>query len=75
MRRDPIIDEVRAIRDSIASEHNYDLDSIFRMLRTREIASGRSHATLPPRRLPATATEPEAATPPGAAAGDDSRRG
>ncbi len=60
MSRDPIIDEVRAIRDAIAKEHNYDLDSICRMLQTREVTSGRSHVTLPPRRLPmATAAEPE----------------
>ena len=75
MSRDPIIDEVRAIRDGIAREHNYDLDSIFRMLRTREMTSGRSHVTLPPRRLPgATATEPEDAGQ-GAAADAASRRG
>lgn len=75
MSRDPIIDEVRAIRDAIAREHNYDLDSIFRMLRTREITSGRSHVTLPPRRLPVpTATEPEDAAQQGAAADVASRR-
>jgi hypothetical protein len=62
MNRDPIIDEVRAIRDAIAREHNYDLDSIFRMLRARETTSGRSHVTLPPRRSPvATSTESEEA--------------
>ena len=60
MSRDPIIDEVRAIRDAIAKEHNYDLDSIFRMLRSRETTSGRPHVTLSPRPLPvAPLTEPE----------------
>lgn len=54
MSRDPIIDDVRAIRDAIAKEHNYDLDSIFQMLRARETASGRSHVTLPPRPVPVT---------------------
>ena len=39
MSRDPIIDEVRAIRDSIAREHNYDLDAVFRMLQQAEIDS------------------------------------
>lgn len=29
MSQDPIIDEVRAIRDAIAKEYNYDLNSIF----------------------------------------------
>ncbi len=60
MSRDPIIDEVRAIRDAIAKEHNYDLDSIFRMLRSRETTSGRPHVTLSPRPLSvALSTEPE----------------
>jgi len=76
MSRDPIIDEVRAIRDAIAREHDYDLDSIFRMLRTREMTSGRPHVTLAPRRMPvATATEPEDAARQGAAADAASRRG
>ena len=76
MSRDPIVDDVRAIRDAIAREHNYDLDSIFRMLQTREMTSGRSHVTLPPRRLTvATATVPEDATHQGAAADAASRRG
>ena len=50
MSRDPIIDEVRAIRDGIAREHNYDLDSIFGMLRRHE-SSGSPHVKLPPKRL------------------------
>ena len=60
MSHDPIIDEVRAIRDAIAREHNYDLDSIFLMLRTREAASERLPVVLPPKLLRAAeATEPE----------------
>ena len=50
MSRDPIVDEVRAIRDVIAREHNYDLDSIFRMLRKHESSEG-AHVKLPPKRL------------------------
>ena len=49
MSQDPFVDEVRAIRDAIAQEHNYDLDSIFRMLRSREATSENRHVTLPPR--------------------------
>ena len=37
--RDPIVESTRAIRDEIAREHNYDLRSIFKMLR-RPAASG-----------------------------------
>jgi len=68
MSHDPIIDEVRAIRDAIAREHNYDLDSIFRMLRTREATSDRLHVTLPPKLLRVTrSSEPEDAAQQGAA--------
>jgi hypothetical protein len=49
MRRDPIIAEVRAIREDIAREHNYDLNSIFRMLRRHE--SNEAHVNLSPKRL------------------------
>jgi hypothetical protein len=52
MSHDSVIDEVRATRDAIAREHNYDLDSIFRMLRTREAKSERLHVTFPPRPWP-----------------------
>ena len=51
MSRDAIIDEVRTIRDAIAREHDYDLDSIFHALRDREAKSHRPHVTLPPKRL------------------------
>ena len=68
MIRDAIIDEVRAIRDAIAREHNYDLDSLFRMLRAREATSERSHVTLPPKLLPVERpTEAEEAAQQGAA--------
>ena len=50
MSRDPIVDEVRAIREVIAREHNYDLDSIFRMLRRYE-SSESTHVKLSPKRL------------------------
>jgi hypothetical protein len=49
MRRDPIIDEVRAIREDIAREHDYDLNSIFRMLRRNESSEG--HVNLSPKWL------------------------
>ena len=51
MTRNAIIDEVRAIRDAIAREHNYDVDSVFQMLREREATSGTPHVTLSPRQL------------------------
>jgi hypothetical protein len=48
MSSDPIVDEVRAIRDAIAREHGYDLGAIFRMLREAEAKSGREHVSPPP---------------------------
>ena len=55
MMHDPIIDEVRAIRDAIASEHNYDINAIFDTFRRMEAASGRPHESPPPRSAPLVA--------------------
>ncbi len=56
MSRDSILDEVRAIRDSIAREHDYDLTSIFRMLQQAERDSSVPHVSpSPPKVAPATA--------------------
>jgi hypothetical protein len=51
MKRDPIVNEVRAVRDPIAREHNYDLAAIFRMLRDVEARSGREYVSPPPPRV------------------------
>jgi hypothetical protein len=37
---DPIVDEVRSIRDAHAARFEYDLDAIFRDIKEREIAAG-----------------------------------
>lgn len=58
MRKDPIVDEVRTIRDGIAREHGYDLGAIFRMLRDKEATSDREHVSPPP---PKVQPLPEAA--------------
>jgi hypothetical protein len=50
MTQDPIIQEVRAIRDQIASEYDYDIDAIFEALRTAETSSGKEHVTLATRK-------------------------
>jgi hypothetical protein len=54
MEKDPIVEEVREIRELIARENHHDLEAIFAMLRRMEAESARPHVTLPPRRLPAT---------------------
>ena len=47
---DPIVAEVRKIRDRHAAAFNYDLDAIFRDLKDKEKRSGRSYVSYPPRR-------------------------
>ena len=37
---DPIVDEVRRIREAHAARFNYDLDAIFRDIKEREKKSG-----------------------------------
>lgn len=37
---DPIVDEVRRVRDAHAARFNYDLDAIFQDIRERERKSG-----------------------------------
>jgi hypothetical protein len=36
MAKDPIVDEVRRIRDEYAAQFNYDLNAIYRDLKERE---------------------------------------
>ena len=40
MHEDPIIDEVRKIRERLAEEHNFDVGAIFEDLRKRQNALG-----------------------------------
>ena len=51
MARDPIVEEVRAIRDAIAKEHGYDLKTYMRAMQQEAAKSGRKLVTLPPRRI------------------------
>ena len=50
MTRDPIVEEVRAVRDEIAKAFDYDLSAIFEDLRAQERASGRPTVSLQPRK-------------------------
>ena len=49
MHNDPIVEEVRRIRDAHAAKFGYDLDAIFRDLKAKEQASGRRFVRYPPR--------------------------
>jgi hypothetical protein len=47
---DPIVDEVRRIRDAHAVMFNYDLDAMFRDIKEQEKRSGLKFVSYPPRR-------------------------
>ena len=49
MQNDPIVDEVRKVRDAHAAKFNYDLDAIYRDLKAQELAGGRRFVRFPPR--------------------------
>ena len=49
MPQDPIVEEVRTIRDAHARRFAYDLDAICEDVRRRERESGVKTVTLPPR--------------------------
>lgn len=53
MWNDPIVAEVRAVRDAHARLHRYDSDRIFHDLKEQESRSGRKYFRLRSRRLPA----------------------
>ena len=42
---DPIVDEVRRIRDAHAAKFNYDLKAIFRDIKEQERRSGRKYVS------------------------------
>jgi hypothetical protein len=54
---DPIVAEVRRVREELAARFNYDLRAICEDARRREATSGRRYVSLPPRR-PKGWTEP-----------------
>ncbi|WP_437953681.1 hypothetical protein WME98_25445 [Sorangium sp. So ce296] len=48
---DSIIDEVRAARDAIAEQYEYDIDKLAEALKAREAKSQRKIVRLPPREV------------------------
>ena len=56
-RRDPIVEEVRQVREQYAAQFNHDLKAICRDLRERENKSGRKVVSLPPKRVPKESAE------------------
>jgi hypothetical protein len=61
---DPIVDEVRRIRDAYAARFNYDLDAIFADIKERETKSGLkfiagvARQLAPPQELPSAMKGP-----------------
>jgi hypothetical protein len=49
MTPDPVVDEIRAIRDELAKEFNYDIAEIFDALRRMEREEASAPITLPAR--------------------------
>jgi len=48
---DSLVDEIRAIRDALAKEHDYDIEKISQAIKAREVQSGRRVVRLAPRQV------------------------
>ena len=53
MSHDPIVDEIRRIREAYAAKFNFDLEAIFKDLREKQARSGRPVVRLPANRVSA----------------------
>ncbi len=64
MRNDPIVDEIRRIRQEHTDKFNGDLHAICEDIRRQERESGREYVSYPPRRIKSAAasTSTEKAT-------------
>jgi cobalamin biosynthesis Mg chelatase CobN len=49
--KDPIIAEIRQVREAHAKRFSYDVYAILRDLKERQIKSGRKTVSLPPKRI------------------------
>ena len=58
---DPIVDEVRRVRDAHAAMFNYDLDAIFQDIKEQEKKSGLKFVSYPPRRAVPNQSQPTGA--------------
>ena len=50
MKQDPIVQEIRDIREAHAAEFDYDLNAIYKDIKQREQKSDRSYVIFPPRK-------------------------
>ena len=51
MWNDPIVEEVREVRQAHAVQYNYNLRAIYQSIKKAEATSGRKYITLPAKRL------------------------
>jgi len=51
MWEDPVVEEVRKVRDAHAAQFNYDLRAIYLALKQEEVKSGRRYVKFPPKRI------------------------
>lgn len=51
MWKDPIVEEVRKVREEHAARFNYDLEAIYRDLKEQESKSKRLFSSYPPRKM------------------------
>lgn len=51
-KRDPILEEIRAVRERLAREADYDLEKLVEAARARQAARGVKTVSLPARRIP-----------------------
>jgi hypothetical protein len=58
MQRDPIIEEIHAVREAFAKDHNYDLAAMVATLRRHQRESRREVVSFAPRRLSTNALRP-----------------
>lgn len=59
MWKDPVVEEVRAIRDEYARQFDYDIEAICRDLMAREGHCGHEVVSLPPKRVHSTLELPD----------------
>ena len=57
MWTDPIVADLRKVRDAHAAKYNYDLRKIFQAIKKEEAVSGRYYVSLPAKRLYPVETE------------------
>lgn len=56
---DPIIAELRSIRQAYAARFDYDVEAMFRDIRARQQTSGREYVRLSARRVVSAGEDPE----------------